>query len=148
MSAVEKYSSFETRPAYRILSVAGFFGPDDVLHKEGEEIYYDGEPNEEMEPLNDAAKERMEQYLNRLDDLAREVAEKTGKMFSARPRNLDGGLAMATAVARSEVAIMGAKKTDTGIERIKHSDEAAPHTGLDGVKRGRGRPKKIVDLTA
>ena len=50
------------RPAYRVLNPAGFYA-DDYLWKENEELYFDGVPNEELEPLNDKAKEKLTIYL-------------------------------------------------------------------------------------
>lgn len=128
-----------TRPAYRILSPNGFYGPDDHLYVDGDEIYYDGEPNEEMEPLNDAANKRMASFIDKLDSAARDAAEKAGKAFVERPRNLDGGLALATAVARSDMSIMGVKKDANVVERVNASP--TEETGTANPKRGRGRPR-------
>lgn len=128
-----------TRPAYRILSPNGFYGPDDHLYVDGDEIYYDGEPNEEMEPLNDAANKRMAAFIDKLDAAAREAAEKAGKAFVERPRNLDGGLALATAVARSDMSIMGVKKDANVVERVNPAQ--TEETGTANPKRGRGRPR-------
>ncbi len=128
-----------TRPAYRILSPNGFYGPDDHLYVDGDEIYYDGEPNEEMEPLNDAANKRMASFIDKLDSAARDAAEKAGKAFVERPRNLDGGLALATAVARSDMSIMGVKKDANVVERVNANP--TEETGTANPKRGRGRPR-------
>lgn len=128
-----------TRPAYRILSPNGFYGPDDHLYVDGDEIYYDGEPNEEMEPLNDAANKRMASFIDKLDAAARDAAEKAGKAFVERPRNLDGGLALATAVARSDMSIMGVKKDANVVERVNPAQ--TEETGTANPKRGRGRPR-------
>lgn len=126
-------------PAYRILDVNGFFGPDDNLYAQDEVIYWEGEPNEEMEPLNELARGRLMAYLEKLDNLGRAAAEKAGKPFVARPRTLDGAIEIATSLARSDMPIMGAKKEDR-IERIEK--DAIPETGsVNPHKRGRGRPK-------
>ncbi len=126
------------RPAYRILATAGFFGPDDNLYPEGSEIYYDDEPNEEMEPLNELAADRLNKYLEKLDKLAEETAKKAGRPFVGRPRNLDGSLLMATEVQKTEMSLMGAKKTNVSIDKVEKGE--APETG----KRGRGRPRLAV----
>lgn len=125
-----------TRPAYRVLATNGFFGPDDHLYREGEEIYFDGEPNEEMEPLNELARLRIVEFITKLEDESRKIADKLGKPFHGRPRSLDGGLALATELQRNGIAIMGAKKDTSNIKQIK--TEETPETG---AKRGKGRPK-------
>lgn len=131
-----------TRAAYRILDPNGFFSDDDTLYivsPDGDypEIYFDGIPNEQMEPLNDLARERLAAYLENLDKTARENAEKAGKTFQGRPRTLDGAIALASEQARDKVSIMGAKDKTTTTERIEPT--ATPET----TRRGRGRPKLI-----
>lgn len=129
------------RPAYRVLDPSGFYGDDDHLYPEGDEIYFDGEPNEQMEPLNAAASERLLKYLTTLDDLAKQKAEKLGQPFVGRPRSLDGAIAIATKEMRDQVSIMGARGRDTQVEKFTAS--AVPETGREvqaQIKRGRGRP--------
>lgn len=130
------------RAAYRVLDPNGFFGPDDTLYlvdEDGEpaEIYFDGMPNEQLEPLNELARQRMNAYLEDLDNKAKFAAEKLGRPFVGRPRNLDGALELATAVARNEMAIMGARKETAGITKV--ADARISEQG----KRGRGRPRKV-----
>lgn len=71
-----------TTPRYRLL--APCYLEDDTLHGEGEEIWYEGTPNEEMEPLNDLARERSQQYIEMLDDAARAVAAAKNRPFTGR----------------------------------------------------------------
>lgn len=123
------------RPAYRILAQAGFYGPDDHLYTEGSEVYYDGEPNEEMEPLNEIARLNLIKHIEKLEKQARTIAEKLGRPFTGRPRNLDGGLTLATELQRAGVSIMGVRKEVDTIEKV--TKEETPETG---IKRGRGRP--------
>lgn len=127
-----------TQAAYRVLSSVGFFSDDDHLYQEGDEIYFDGVPNEELEPLNELAKQRLEAYLTVLDQKAREVAEKTGRPFVGRPRNLDGALTLATEVQRANMQIMGSKDKVTSTTRI---EKETPEVGTQNPKR-RGRPSK------
>lgn len=130
------------RPAYRILSPNGFFGPDDHLYQEGEEIFFDGIPNEEMEPLNQFALQRLTEYVEQLDKLAKDASEKLGRPFIGRPRSLDGALAFASEVQRNEMSIMGKKRSDEveSVSRVERED--TPETGSTTPKRGRGRPRK------
>lgn len=124
------------RPAYRVLAIHGFYGPDDHLYEEGECIYYDNEPNEEFEPLNEKARQAMTNYLTKLENQAREVAAKLNRPFIERPKTLDGALVFATEIQREKMAIMNAPKETKSIERVEV--EETPETGQ--VKRGRGRP--------
>lgn len=135
----------QDRPVYRILNVAGFFGPDDHLYPEGAVIAFQDEPNEDMEPLNQLAKEALENYLNKLDDFARAVAKKNGRQFSGRPRTLDGIIAVASEDARrvslvkgdGGVPLMSGEKKNTGIERIE--EIGVPETsGLKTTSKGKG----------
>lgn len=128
-----------SRPAYRVLAIHGFFGPDDHLYQEGDEFYFDGIPNEELEPLNESARLRMIDLIEELDRRGKEVAQKLGKSYVERPRSLDGALQLATAVQRSEMAIMSAPKQVSSIETI---EKEVPEVGGMTSKRGRGRPKK------
>lgn len=123
------------RCKYRVLDPNGFFGDDDHLHQEGEDVWFDGVPNEQLEPLNDEAYSKLTAYLNNLDDMAKVAAEKLGRPFVGRPRTLDGGLDLATEVARQNMSIMGNKGKVSTTERAER--EETPETG----KRGRGRPK-------
>lgn len=126
-----------SRPAYRVLAAHGFYGPDDHLYEEGQEIYYDDEPNEEFEPLNELARLKLTAYLERLDGLARDAATKSGKAFVGRARTLDGAIQIATEEARDKMAIMTSKKEVQNIERIE--EEPVPEVG-NAQKRSRGRP--------
>ena len=134
------------RPKYKILSPNGFFGPDDHLYIEDEKgnpaiIYYDGEPNEEMEPLNEAAEENMRVYLDKLDKLAEEAAKKFNRPFTGRPRTIDGALVLAKHDETMRFKVMGAEKeiAKAGIEKAE--PEPIPETGGTQPKRGRGRPR-------
>lgn len=134
MALIEKIE----RPAYRVLDPAGFFGDNDTLYAEGEEIYYDGEPALEMEPLNEAAKVRYLTLLETLDNEGRKVAEKLGRPYVGMPRNLEGALQIATAVQRHDMSLMGNQDKETTIAPVKVSE--ANNFGVS--KKGRGRPRK------
>lgn len=124
-----------TRAAYKILDSNGFYGPDDHLYPEGEEIYFDGEPNEQMEPLNDLAKFRLIKHIERLERETKAAYEKLGKPYAGRPRSFDGAIVLATELQRSGVVLMGAKKENKTVKKVH--EEGVPETG---EKRGRGRP--------
>lgn len=134
------------RPAYRILAVHGFFGPDDHLYELDEEIFYDDEPNEEMEPLNEAARQKLGAYLNKLDSLSKAAAEKLGRPHISRPRTLDGAIAFATQLERDRMTVMSARKEVTSVERVE--SDPVPEVGSSQPKRGRGRPVGTTKVKA
>jgi hypothetical protein len=128
-----------TRPTYRVLALAGFFGPDDTLYSEGAEIYFDGEPNEELEPLNALAEEKMQAYLQKLDDSARDVALKLNRPYNGRPKTIDGAFSTARAIELAGIPVMGNLQP-------KESTEIASVTATvhETGRRGRGRPTKAL----
>lgn len=132
----------EDRAAFRVLSVAGFYGPDDHLYPEGSVIYYDEEPNLEFEPMNGRAHAALNAYIDKLDGLGRAAAEKAGRAYTGLPRTLDDAVRIASQDARrvqlvegdGGVPLMGGRKNGPAkIEKIV--DEA--ETPQDG-RRGRG----------
>lgn len=131
-----------TRAAYRVLDPAGFYSDNDSLYPEGDEIYFDGEPNEQLEPLNELAKTRIHTYLEKLDALAKAAAEKLNRPYAGRPRTIDGAIELATEIQRSGMAIMGNKAKVASTERVEMQD--TPETGMLNPKRGRGRPRKAA----
>lgn len=143
-----KTKTFEDRPMYRVLATAGFFGPDHTLYDEGSEVYYDGEPNEELEPLNQSAHDKIVVFLEKLDTLGKEAAQKANRPWVGRPRTLDGALTIASAIQKADMGILGSKtvpqaetiqKIETPVIEAQKKD-TVPDTGLTEVKRGRGRP--------
>lgn len=66
-------------PVYKILD--GKFFADDELYEPGSLISWEEEPNLEMQPMNKLARRRMKEYVAKLDELGRAVAEKTGKAY-------------------------------------------------------------------
>ena len=124
------------RPAYRILAEKGFFGPDDNLYPFGEEIYFDDEPNLDMEPLNEPARQRMKEFVGKLEELGRQAAIKNGREFTGLPLNIEAALEQASMDARrvqsisnpNGVALMKSDKTskNTGVGKIE--DSSVPDT--------------------
>lgn len=126
------------RAAYRILDVAGAFLDDDTLHPEGAEIYWDGEPALEMEPLNETARIRYVAMIEKLDTEGRKVAEKLGRPYTGMTRNLEGALQIATAIQRQDMSLMGNTNKHANVESMHPSETQT----FGGAKRGRGRPRK------
>lgn len=143
----------DSRPAYRILSEHGFFAPNQHLYEQGDSIYFDGEPNEEMEPLNELAKEQLRKLFTKLDAAAELVAKKTGMSFAGRARSLDEALANATMIARETqlikggagVPLMGAvPKNAHSVSTIEKPE--TPDTTLSPKRRG--RPPGVRNVSA
>lgn len=126
------------RPAYRIRAEHGFFGPDGHLYEEGSALYFDGEPNEEMEALNDLARENLKTLWAKLDECAAEVAKKTGKAF-VRPKSFEEAVMLAGAVEKARnTPVMRAELKNAHMATAIIEDETPETT----VRRGPGRPKK------
>ena len=90
----------DTIPTYRQLDANGFFCEGGYLILENEAFEFDGEPNEQMEPLNEPARKKLLLFLKKLDDAAALVAKNAGRPFTGRARDLDVLVAEATADAR------------------------------------------------
>lgn len=128
----------QNKPVFRVLNEKGFFGPDDTLHPMGSLIVLYDFPNEDMEPMNDLAREKMEDYLDSLEESARKVAEINGRFFSGRPRNKEDMLANASEDARRDTVIMGAKMdTSKRIEGI--GPQEVPDVMADNTQRKRAK---------
>lgn len=134
------------RPAYRVLAPAGFFGPDDHLYVEGAEIYFDGEPNLEFEPLNSKAHEAMNAYIDKLNEEGQKVAAQNGRAYAGIARTLDEAVAIASSDARRPqlvqggpgVPLMGARKAAHTVSVIGAAEEAAPQDGRRAGTHKRG----------
>lgn len=73
-------------PRYRLLAPCFL---DDTLYDEGTEIYWTACPNEEMEPLNELARDASQKYMEMLDDAGRAVAAARNRAFTGRRDMLD-----------------------------------------------------------
>lgn len=134
------------RPAYRVLAERGFFA-DDILWTTGKVIYFDDEPNEELEPLNDKARDAIMAHLTKLDEYAAEMAARNGKKFVSRIKNMEEAMNLLREDTRrvslvqgdGGVPLMGAKKR--GRPRSSEVGKVeAPETG--------GRPHKKSSVEA
>lgn len=149
----------QDRPVYRL--GADFFGPDDTLyygpcaaHPDGQVIVWRGEPNEDMEPLNDLAREALTEYSSKLDRLAQEKAAKEGKTFLSRPRGKSAQLQETIRDAHrmrdiesiggvKHTPLFGADNSGNGVEVIAAASSDRlniSEVGGDSPARRRGRP--------
>lgn len=98
-------------PQYRLIKP---FFCDDTFFDEGVEIVYDGVPNEAMEPLNDAAKVKMTEYIKALDDgmhasgrLSRKIEDIVFQEMQNRPQESRTGGQVILPSYKPETPIMG-----------------------------------------
>jgi len=117
----------QDRPVYRI-GEGNFFGPDDHLYTEGNVVAWDDEPNEEMEPLNDLARDKMIAYLAKLDAAGRKVAEKIGVGYTSKEDFFKNAQLLAKEDAKKVQLINGQPEVNL----------------MGGKKRGRPRIEKIA----
>lgn len=127
-------------PKYKL--IGKFFGDNDVLYFEGDEITYTGTPNNSMYPINDAAREVLRIYYNGLEAMYHEACKKFGSLAKehfTRPVAYDdfieSGLkadAPITAIGGDDgrIAIMKAKKTSKTIQSVTRSNMAQQRVGI------------------
>ncbi len=116
----------ENIPTYRQLDPNGFFCEAGYLILEGEAFEYDGEPNPQMEALNDPALEKLKKYYAKLDAGARAVAQANGRAYSRQSNDLSDMVAEATADARrvqlrsgdGGVPLMGGTNSDITVKKV------------------------------
>lgn len=116
----------ETVPTYRQLDPNGFFCEAGFLINEGEVFEYDGEPNPQMEAMNDPALDKLQEYYGKLEEGAREVAIKNGRAYVRQANDLSEMVAEATADARrvstrpgdGGVPLMGGSNSNVTIKKV------------------------------
>ena len=121
------------RAAYRIMDPKGFYA-DDFLYQQGSVIYWDGIPNEQMEPLNELARIALTEYIDDLELKAMAVAEKTGRPYTPRHRGTEGAVAIATLDSRRPelvrgdggIPLMGAKPRGPKKSAVIEAEPDAP----------------------
>lgn len=110
-------------PRYRLLRP--FYAEDDTLYPTDAELSYTGVPNEDMEPLNEAARQAMIPMLQGIKKMTLgDQVQKAHESLHARDR----------AAAEPQVIFPKSDKTVP----------IMPNHVTPG-KRQRGRPKKVID---
>lgn len=112
----------EDRPAYRILKECFL---DDVMFFPDQLVYWDEEPNKEMEPLNALAKEATKAFFDNREELAKAASAVKGTRYIPLRRPVEEERELNTAESRRVEIIKG--------------DGGVPVMGA----RKRGRPKAV-----
>ncbi len=73
------------RPAYGVMN-SGFYDHNDKFWYAGQSLYFDGEPNENLFPLNKMAHDKIQEFLDKIDLLGMDVAKKNKKTYTPLPR--------------------------------------------------------------
>lgn len=127
----------QDRPAYRILKECFL---DDVMYFEGQMVYWDEEPNKEMEPLNELATKATNAFFDSREELAKQKSAANGMKYIPLRRPVEEDRERNTAESRrveiikgdGGVPVMGARKRGRPkAERIDTSGvEEAPIADL------------------
>ncbi len=138
------------RPAYRILKMCFL---DDRACFEGELVYWDEEPNKEMEPLNELARTAMNAFFDNREELARAASAAKGVKYIPLRRPIEEERALNSADARrveiikgdGGVPVMGARKRGRPkVESVQISGvEEAPIA--DPARVGRNAANAVRD---
>jgi hypothetical protein len=135
---MEDFEIDETMPLYLQMNPHGFYA-DDTLFPEGTKLYFMGEPNEYLKPLNGIARMKVKEYFAKLDAEWAKYCEKQGKQLTRRPVDFADVVAELSTDARAQVAnqartVMVAEKPQKGMQG---------HLNADGsLRRKPGRPPK------
>lgn len=143
----------QDRPCYRILEGKGVF-LDDVMFFPGDIVTWTEEPNKEMEPLNDLAKEATNKFFDDREELARAFSASKGNRYIPLRRPIEEEREMNTAEARrvelvkgdGGIPVMGARKRGRPkVEKLDVSPiEQRPITNIARV--GKREANKVKDL--
>jgi hypothetical protein len=126
-------------PRYRILNYPGFFAENDTLYPPDTEIVYTGVPNEQMLPLNDAAKKAMDAYLDGLEQHHRKsMADRGLSPDIRRPRDLSDALEV-EAAAQKKARVYAAAEGE--VPQMPNLARGAQKAGADKIVEA--KPMKI-----
>lgn len=123
-------------PCYRILKPCFL---DDIMFFEGQVVTWSEEPNEEMEPLNDLARDATNTFFDKIEALGRAASAAKGTAYVSMRRPIEEGRERNTADSRrvelvkgdGGVPVLGARRKIRKVEAITVSAlEQAPITDL------------------
>ena len=77
----------QDKAAYAVLN-PGFFDENDKFWFPNQMLYFDGEPNQSLHPINKLAYDRMQIFLDKVDEFGEVVAKKNKKDYVRQPRQV------------------------------------------------------------
>ena len=101
------------RPAYGVMN-NGFYDHLDKFWYAGQSLYFDGEPNENLFPLNKMAYDKIQAFLDKIDALGMEVSKKNKKTYIPQAR-LEWNDGDTTEIPQPEY-VMGSQKPKSNDE--------------------------------
>lgn len=75
----------QDKPAYGVIGT-GFFDNNDKFWNPGEALYFNGEPNDNLIPLNKVAYDRIQLFKDKLDKMAEDKCKKDKVAFVPQAR--------------------------------------------------------------
>lgn len=117
-------------PVYKIMDERGFFADNDILYPQGTVVKWSDEPNTQMLPMNEMARTKLQAYIDKLEKLGRDAAEKLGVPYE--------GLDTARDIALQLAHMENTHKNGA----IEVNDERP----IMGVKK-KGRSAKVAEIT-
>lgn len=91
-ASLEKHEAFrkprlkEDRAAWAVVGSQGFFDNNDKFWFSGQMLYFEGEPNASLVPMNKLAYDRQQQWLDVIDMFTEEKCKKDKVKFVKQPR--------------------------------------------------------------
>lgn len=139
------------RPRYYVMTDAGFFDRNGFLHVKGAELFHKGQPNDSLEPLNEAARLRVRAWEATFEKNRMTLDEVVYEAMRTRPRDDDGDDDETSVVGAPPRRANVAGMTDPKKRELSDETEAvaAPLSGSEAARaegnaaaRKRGRPTK------
>lgn len=75
----------QDKPAWGVIN-DGFYDENDKFWQAGQMLYFSGEPNKNLYPLNKMAWDKMQEFLDKLDVLGMDIAKRNKKTFVPEAR--------------------------------------------------------------
>lgn len=131
-------------PEYRVL-VRSFFAPDTV--EAGSIIRYDGAPGNHLEPLNEAAAARLEEwYDEETDEIDPKTRVPTGKKLRPHAGFRPARYEASEAAAHHVLSVPDANDTSQNIQTL--AEITAARKSTNQRPPAASVPKKVIDVKA
>lgn len=121
----------EDAPVYRVNENKFYSNEDNCLFEEGMVIEYDDEPNLSLEPMNNKAREKMAEFIAKIDADGREAAKKLGTKY----------------IGQAQIAAALTNESDMGRARLLNGEPMHKKSILGAPRKGRPRKARLVETT-